>query len=101
MSSKSANDSFVAAPNAAQSPQRHAWSLATRLTAWYAAAAFTLLLAACFVLYIALARSLDADNDRVLADRLAAVANVLRNRPDARTELADDIELSASPQQHT
>ncbi len=76
-------------------------SLAARLTAWYAASAFALILAATGVLYLALEKGLDADNDRVLADRLVDVRNVLNNQSNPHSELADQLEVSASPRQRT
>jgi two-component system heavy metal sensor histidine kinase CusS len=80
---------------------RAAPSLAARLTAWYAASAFALILAATGVLYIALERGLDADNDRVLADRIEDVRSVLKNHQDPRTELADQADDTPSPRLHS
>src|SRR3954447_1309141 len=84
-------------PHAARSTQ----SLAARLTAWYAASAFALILAATGVLYIALERGLDADNDRLLADRIEDVRSVLKNHQDPRTELADQADDTPSPRLHS
>jgi two-component system heavy metal sensor histidine kinase CusS len=72
MSSKSA-------PEAAPAVRRP-WSLAGRLTAWYACSAFVLVLAATGSLYWALAASLDRDDDAYLA----ATVRALRHRPDGR-----------------
>ncbi len=78
MSSKSA-------PEPPAGPRRP-WSLAARLTAWYAASVFLLLLAATGVLYWALEVSLDRDDDGTLHDRILALRLALRNQPaDAET----------------
>ncbi len=61
--------------------QRRPWSLAARLTAWYAASAFLILLAATGVLYWALDASLDRDDDGTLADRVLALRVALRHQP--------------------
>jgi len=58
------------------------WSIAGRLTAWYAAAAFALVFVATGYLYWALARNLDHEDDEFLADRAAAIGRVLAERPD-------------------
>jgi two-component system heavy metal sensor histidine kinase CusS len=57
---------------------RRPWSLAGRLTAWYACSAFGLVLAATGSLYWALVGSLDRDDDAYLA----ATVRALRHRPD-------------------
>ena len=60
--------------------RRSSWSLAARLTAWYAGSAFALILMATGFLYWALSRSLDREDDQLLADRVRVVRDVLRNR---------------------
>jgi two-component system heavy metal sensor histidine kinase CusS len=70
MSSKSAPE---ASPPASDSPGRRPWSLAARLTAWYAGSAFALVLAATGSLYWALVASLDRDDDASLASTVRAV----------------------------
>ncbi len=57
------------------------WSLAARLTAWYAGSTFLLLLAATGVLYWALEASLDRDDDGTLNDRVLALRAALRSQP--------------------
>jgi two-component system heavy metal sensor histidine kinase CusS len=61
-----------------KSAPEHPWSLAARLTAWYAGSAFVLVLAATGALYWALVASLDRDDDASLAGTVRA----LRHRPD-------------------
>lgn len=57
------------------------WSLAARLTLWYAGSAFLLVLVATGYLYWALVRQLDREDDQFLADKVAAVRAVLDARP--------------------
>jgi two-component system heavy metal sensor histidine kinase CusS len=58
------------------------WSLAARLTAWYAGSAFVLVLAATGSLYWALVASLDRDDDASLAGAARAVRAALRQKSD-------------------
>ena len=83
-------------------PRRGQWagSLALRLTMWSALSAFALVLAATGTLYLALARSLDADNDRLLDDRMSYVGNVLTHADPLR-ELQVEFETAAAPRQRT
>src|SRR4051812_40614385 len=67
------------------------WSVALRLTVWYAAAGFALVLAATGYLYWALARNLDREDDQFLADRVAAVRRVLEERPGDRAALGQEV----------
>ena len=62
-------------------PRRSSWSLAARLTAWYASSAFALILLATGFLYWALSRSLDREDDQLLADRVRTLGDLLRGRP--------------------
>jgi two-component system heavy metal sensor histidine kinase CusS len=63
--------------NSTQKP----WSLATRLTAWYAASAFALVLATGAFLYWTALRNLDREDDRLLGDRARVLVSVLKSRP--------------------
>src|SRR4029077_5914686 len=54
-----------------------AWSLAARLTAWYAGSAFLLVLSATGFLYWALAYNLDREDDEFLAAKVRAVRSLL------------------------
>src|SRR5262245_4515661 len=56
-------------------------SLAYRLTVWYALSSFTLVLLATGFLYWVLARNLERENDRLLADLVLPVVNLLRDQP--------------------
>src|SRR5437879_5069783 len=69
------------------------WSLAARLTVWYALSSFTLVLLATGVLYWALARNLDRADDHFLADQALPLINLLREAPDRQT-LRRQVELA-------
>src|SRR5262249_55549846 len=56
-------------------------SLAARLTAWYAAWTFLLLLTATGFLYWVLTDNLEREDDEFLADRVQVFRNQLRDRP--------------------
>src|SRR5437588_6743891 len=90
MSSKNAPDParFSAARTSAPGP----WSLATRLTAWYAGSAFALVLAATGFLYWASVRNLDRADDQVLGDRVRAVRAVMVKRPGDVNAMRQEVE---------
>jgi two-component system heavy metal sensor histidine kinase CusS len=71
----------VPEPSAPGQPARNSsWSLATRLTAWYAGSAFALILLATGYLYWALVRNLDREDDGQLADTVRYVQELLKSR---------------------
>jgi two-component system heavy metal sensor histidine kinase CusS len=57
------------------------WSLAARLTAWYAGSAFALVLATSGFLYWAMVRGLDREDVETLRDPIVALRAVLRGGP--------------------
>src|SRR5205823_2033142 len=73
-------------------PAAASWSLAARLTAWYAGTAFLLVLLATGFLYWVLASNLDREDDELLADKAEVVRLVLAERPDGARALRDDLE---------
>ncbi|MFO0847471.1 MAG: heavy metal sensor histidine kinase [Gemmataceae bacterium] len=76
----------------AASPGRPAWSVAARLTAWYAAAAFALVLLATGYLYLTLVEALDQEDDQFLAHKVAEVRAVLDARPGDPTALRAEVQ---------
>lgn len=69
-------------PRAALAPKaRRPWSLAARLTAWYAVTSFGVVLVATGVLYLGLVENLDHEDDEVLADKVRVLRGTLRDRP--------------------
>jgi two-component system heavy metal sensor histidine kinase CusS len=75
----------------ARKPSRP-WSLAARLTAWYAGSAFLLLLGATGFLYWALIANLDREDDQILADKVHLLRTLLRDRPEDTQSLKREIE---------
>jgi two-component system heavy metal sensor histidine kinase CusS len=87
MSSKSA-------PDPAREPiaPRRVWSLAGRLTAWYAGSAFLLVLLATAYLYWALVRNMDREDDELLADKVRAIQVLLRAEPIDTAAIRHEVE---------
>src|SRR4051812_3732998 len=63
-----------------------AWSLATRLTLWYAASSFVFLAAFSGFLYWALIHQLETEDDQFMAEKVELVRVLLRNRSARRAE---------------
>ena len=82
MSSKNATE-----PGPFRFIRRAPWSLAARLTTWYAVSAFIIILSASVLLYLTLERSLDFENDRVLLDRANEVRQLLATTPGPPQEI--------------
>lgn len=70
-------------PSATTPERRAPWSLATRLTAWYAGSALFLILLATGALYFTLAAHLDEEQDELLADKVR-ILSVLVSKEDLR-----------------
>lgn len=81
--------------NPAAETGRRPWSIALRLTVWYAAAGFALVLAATGYLYWSLARQLDHEDDQFLADKVREVQRVLEERPGDRAALEREVAAGA------
>jgi two-component system heavy metal sensor histidine kinase CusS len=73
------------------------WSLAARLTAWYAGSAFVLVLAAVAFLYWALVSTLEREDDQYLADKARVLVALLRDDPDDVRELRQEVERESGP----
>jgi two-component system heavy metal sensor histidine kinase CusS len=74
---------------------RRPWSIALRLTVWYAAAAFALVLVATGYLYWALVRNLEREDDQFLADKVRAVRRMLDDWPGNRAALEQEAAAGA------
>jgi two-component system, OmpR family, heavy metal sensor histidine kinase CusS len=90
MSLKSAPD--IPQPNHASPRLARAWSLAARLTAWYAGSAFALVLAATGFLYWAFVSNLDHEDDQLLGDRVRGLQAVMQNRPGDMAAIRQEVE---------
>lgn len=89
------------APDAARPAPRRSWSLAARLTAWYAGSAFLLILAAVGFLYWMLARSLDRQDDNQIADQVRVLKDLLAERPGDLVAVRQEAEEEFQSRQHT
>ncbi len=96
MSSKNAPEEAAARP-----ARRSSWSLAARLTAWYAGSAFALVLLATVSLYWALTRSLDREDDQLLADKVSVLRDVLSDRKAEPSAIVREVVESWQGRQHT
>jgi len=76
------------------------WSLAARLTAWYAGSAFLLILAATGFLYWALVNNLDREDDQYLADKVHILRVFIREKPHDATPLKQEAEWEGAVSQH-
>ena len=94
MSSKTAGEDSRPAP-------KPSWSLAARLTAWYAGSAFVLLVAAVGFLYWMLARGLDRQDDDQMADQVRVLRDLLAERPGDLVAVRQEAEQEFQSRQHT
>jgi two-component system heavy metal sensor histidine kinase CusS len=77
-------------------PDRRPWSLAVRLTVWYAVVTFALVFAATGYLYWGLARNLDKEDDQFLVDKVTAIRRVLEERPGDRAALEQYVSAAST-----
>jgi two-component system, OmpR family, heavy metal sensor histidine kinase CusS len=80
--------------------RRRPWSVATRLTIWYAISAFSLIAVATGLLYWVLIRNLDRADDRLLADK-ARVIEAMLNRPHDDAAIRQEVEEAWKARQDT
>jgi two-component system, OmpR family, heavy metal sensor histidine kinase CusS len=81
--------------------RKRSWSVATRLTVWYAISAFSLIVVATGLLYWALIRNLDQADDRLLADKARVIGAMLLNRPDDEAAIRQEVEEAWKARQDT
>jgi two-component system heavy metal sensor histidine kinase CusS len=67
------------------------WSLAARLTAWYALSSFALLLIVSGFLYWALSSYLDEEDDEFLQTKIRVVERILQEKGEASHELRNEV----------
>lgn len=92
------NDHDWCPPGEVRATGWHSLSLAARLTAWYAMLSFASIASATWVLYLALSRNLDHENDRLLSDKAHVLSQILRERPDDLAEIHFELESAARQQ---
>src|SRR5438132_8936640 len=93
------NDRLPAPPLTGQRTRRR-WSLAARLTAWYAFSAFGLILLATSLMYVVLAASFEAESDRYLANRLADVKAILISHGKVDARLLSELKEESSARRY-
>lgn len=93
MSSKTAGESVPLARAA-----RRPWSLAVRLAAGFAVAGFLLILAALAFPYVALQGNLDREDNESLADKAAAVQDLIRKDSADAAKLGEELRRESEPQ---
>ncbi len=76
------------------------YSLALRLTLWYAATAFLLIAGATGFLYWTLLSNLDREDDEFLADKVHLLRALLRDRPEEVKGLRQEVEWEASAREY-
>src|SRR5713101_3868545 len=76
------------------------WSLAARLTTWYAVASFVLTLFATGLLYWVLTTQLDRSEDLFLADKVNVLRAILLERPDDVGGLREEVELESAARRY-
>jgi two-component system heavy metal sensor histidine kinase CusS len=76
------------APDRAARP----WSLAARLTAWYAGSAFALVLAATGFLYGTFVSTMNRQDDQLLGDRVRDLRAIMQNRPGDMRAIRQEVE---------
>ena len=81
-------------------PARRAWSLASRLTLWYAASTFTLIAVATGLLYWVLVRNVNREEDQFLVDTVQIVREILRDRPNDIVSLRQEVEEEGAARQY-
>src|ERR1051326_2253411 len=87
------------APDHPAGPAR-SWSLALRLTAWYTASAFVLVLLGTGFLYWVLVSNLDREDDAYLADKVRILRGLLRDKADDINALRQEVEWEWATSQH-
>lgn len=84
-----------------QNPVRkRRWSLAGRLTAWYALTSLLLIFSTAALLYWALAVNMTRDDDLFLADKVHVLRAILRDRPDDASALEEEVELESAARRY-
>jgi len=92
MSSKPASD-IPAAPTP-NTGQRTGWSLAARLTAWYALSSFALLCIASAILYWALSTYLNSEDDEFLETKIRVVEKLLQRHGEESRQLRSEVAVT-------
>ncbi len=76
------------------------WSLAGRLTAWYALTSLLLTSCTAAALYWALTANMNREDDLFLADKVHVLRAILRDRPDDVSALKEEVELESAARRY-
>src|SRR5262249_48367615 len=71
-----------------------------RLTLWYSAFSFLLILGCTAYLYVALARNLEREDDGVIQDQIRILQMLLRQHPEDSVGIRQEVELESGARQH-
>src|SRR5262245_3111290 len=71
---------------------RGRWSLAARLTLWYAGSSFLLVALATIYLYWAMTNNVNREDDALLADKVRVVQAILKQRPRYTAAIRQEVE---------
>jgi two-component system, OmpR family, heavy metal sensor histidine kinase CusS len=75
---------------------RASWSIVIRLASLYTGLSTLVLFVAGFLLYWALAQNLRSEEQNVLADKIAVLRQIVRERPDDRDALREEVEWEST-----
>jgi two-component system heavy metal sensor histidine kinase CusS len=75
-------------------------SVALRLTLWYVASLFVIILVATGALYMILVGNLRREEDHFLSEKVQVLRELLRNRPGDMFELKEEVEQTWAPMQY-
>src|ERR1700739_362016 len=88
-------------PSNSLAPASRLWrTLAFRLTAGYALAGLFLVIFAIVSLYLVLVSELEKSTDLFLADKVHVLRTMLRERPDDRDALREEVELESAARRY-
>ena len=76
------------------------WSVALRLTLWYMASSFAILLVATVSLYLILVGNLHREEDAFLVDKIGVIRDLLRKHPSDLNDLREEVEQTFAPRQY-
>lgn len=76
-------------------------SLAVRLTLWYSALSFGLILAATAYLYWALAKNLDREDDGILQDQIHILQVLVQDHPEESEGIRQEVEVESGARKHS
>ena len=80
--------------------RKRPWSLADRLTAWYALTSLLLIFCTAALLYWALTANMRRDDDLFLADKVHVLRAILRDRPNDVSALKEEVELESAARRY-